>query len=258
MRFVGYCLLVILFTFADTFAAASEASHVLWYSEPATRDFFDALPIGNGFLGAMVHGYTDRELIRLNEESIWSGGPIDKIPPNSKSSLSDLRKQILDGQLTEAGNNWLANFKPEYDDMRRYQPAGELRIDLGHPLGDVRDYKRSLDLTNAVSFVSYTFNGTSYMREAFGNYPRNVLAFKLLASSPGALSFNVSLSRDRNVTQLAADAPTATLLLGGSGEEDDTYRFVSKARVILEDGKCLIAVCNHTSLLIYTYRGWCN
>ncbi|KAH8158933.1 hypothetical protein CIB48_g9306 [Xylaria polymorpha] len=197
----------------------------------------------------MVHGYTDRELIRLNEESIWSGGPIDKIPPNSKSSLSDLRKQILDGQLTEAGNNWLANFKPEYDDMRRYQPAGELRIDLGHPLGDVRDYKRSLDLTNAVSFVSYTFNGTSYMREAFGNYPRNVLAFKLLASSPGALSFNVSLSRDRNVTQLAADAPTATLLLGGSGEEDDTYRFVSKARVILEDGVGVIS-SNGTALAI--------
>ncbi|KAI1750195.1 Six-hairpin glycosidase-like protein [Xylaria castorea] len=236
MQLVVYRLLALLFTFLYDVAAASEASHVLWYSEPARTDFFDALPIGNGFLGGMVHGYTDRELIRLNEESIWSGGPLDKIPPNAKSSLNGLRQQILDGQLTEASNNWMTNFNPEYDDMRRYQPAGELRIDFDHSFGDVGNYKRALDLTNAVSSLSYTFNGTTYMREAFGNYPRDVLVFNLFASMSGALSFNVSLSRDRNVTQLAADAPAATMLLSGSGEEDDTYRFVSKARVILKDG----------------------
>ncbi|KAI8949313.1 Six-hairpin glycosidase-like protein [Xylaria longipes] len=249
MRLVSYHLLALFFTFAHNVAATSEASHVLWYSEPARTDFFDALPIGNGFLGGMVHGYTDRELIRLNEESIWSGGPMDKIPPNAKSSLSDLRQQILDGQLTEAGDNWMTNFKPEYDDMRRYQPAGELRIDFGHPFGDVGDYKRSLNLTNAISSVSYIYNGITYMREVFGNYPHNILAFRLLASSSGALSFNVSLSRDRNVTQLAADATTATLVLNGSGEEDDTYRFVSKARVILKDGVGEIS-SNGTALAI--------
>ncbi|KAI1279797.1 Six-hairpin glycosidase-like protein [Xylaria sp. FL0933] len=236
MRLGNKYLITFLFTFPRYVEGASEASYLLWYSEPAQADFLDALPIGNGFLGAMVHGYTDRELIRLNEESIWSGGPMDKIPPNAKTSLQGLRQQILDGQLTEAGDNWMTNFKPAYDDMRRYQPAGELRIDFDHPFTDVADYKRSLNLRNAVSSLSYTLNGTTYLREAFGNFPHNVLAFKLTSSDPGALSFNISLTRDRNVTQLSADSATATLLLTGSGEEDDTYRFVSKAQLVLIDG----------------------
>ncbi|KAI1359670.1 Six-hairpin glycosidase-like protein [Xylaria arbuscula] len=234
MRSICFLSAVFL-TFLRHVYGASEVSYVLWYSEPAQADFFDALPIGNGFLGAMIHGYTDQELIRLNEESIWSGGPMDKIPPNAKTSLEGLRQQVLDGQLTEAGENWMANFKPEYDDMRRYQPAGELRIDFDHSFVDVSDYKRSLDLRNAISSVSYSFNDTNYVREAYGNFPHDVLAFKLSSSIPGALSFNVSLSRDRNVTQLVSDATTATLLLEGSGEEDDTYRFVSKAQVVLKD-----------------------
>ncbi|GAP87926.1 putative alpha-l-fucosidase 2 protein [Rosellinia necatrix] len=249
MRLTGRHLVAFFLAFTHHATAASEASHLLWYSEPAQRDFFDALPIGNGFLGAMIHGYTDRELIRLNEESIWSGGPMDKIPPNAKGALKGLRQQILDGQLTEAGENWMTNFKPEHDDMRRYQPAGELRIDFPHPLGDISDYRRSLDLTSAISSLTYTFNGTEYRREAFGNFPRNVLAFKFLASEAGALSFNISLTRDRVVTELAANATTATLLLSGSGEEDDTYRFVSKARVVLKDRVGTIS-SNDTSLAI--------
>ncbi|RWA03998.1 hypothetical protein EKO27_g11107 [Xylaria grammica] len=255
MRLVRHCFVAFLFTFLRHVIGASEASHLIWYSEPAQRDFLDALPIGNGFLGAMVHGYTDKELIRLNEDSIWSGGPMDKIPPNAKSSLKSLRQQILDGQLTEAGDNWMTNFKPDYDDMRRYQPAGELRIDLDHSFGNATDYTRSLDLTNAISSLSYTFNGTKYSREGFGNFPHNVLAFKLNSSDPGALSFNISLSRDRNVTELSADATTATLFLGGSGEEDDTCRFVSKARVVLKDGKGVIIVYSHHVLLMKIFIG---
>lgn len=162
---------------------------------------------------------------------------MNKIPPKAKGALAGLRQQILDGQLTEAGENWMSNFKPDYDDMRRYQPAGELRVDFAHPFGDVSDYKRSLDLASATSSLSYTFNGTAYGREAVGNFPQNILAFRFYTSEPGALNFNVSLSRDRNVTELASNATTATLLLSGSGEEDDTYRFVSKARVVLKDGE---------------------
>ncbi|KAI8630761.1 Six-hairpin glycosidase-like protein [Xylariaceae sp. FL1651] len=216
-------------------ARASEAFHMLWYSEPAQTDFLDALPIGNGFLGAMIHGYTDRELIRLNEESIWSGGPMDKIPPNAKAALGGLRQQILTGQLTEAGENWMTNFKPTHDDMRRYQPAGELRIDFAHLFGDVSDYKRSINLVNAVSSLSYIHNGTTYAREAFGSFPGDSLAFKLSASGMSALSFNISLSRDRNVTSLSANATSATISLQGTGEEDGTYRFISKARLVLTE-----------------------
>lgn len=217
-------------------AAASEASHKLWYSKPATSDFFDALPVGNGKLGAMVHGYTDKELIRLNEESIWSGGPLEKIPPTAKDNLEKLREQILNGSLTEAGETWSEHFVPEYDDMRRYQPAGELRIDFPHGINSTSDYKRELDISNGIAKVSYKRNDVTYTREAFGNYPHNVLGFRISADEPGSLDFDVALTRDLNVTNVSADAESRTLVLHGTGQEDDTYRFASEAQVLLKDG----------------------
>ncbi|KAH0432016.1 hypothetical protein CcaCcLH18_06671 [Colletotrichum camelliae] len=227
------CMLLALSWLAS---ASSEASHTLWYSQPALRDFYEALPIGNGRLGAMIHGYTEKELIRLNEESIWSGGPMDKIPATALAALEPLREQILDGRLTEADQNWVANFTPEYDDMRRYQPAGELRLDFNHTLNETSDYKHSLDVSTGLLSLSYVFAGVEYTREAIGNAPKNILAFRLSCNSSGSLSLDVSLSRDRNVTELTADAAGRILTLHGTGEEDDTYRFVSQAQILLVDG----------------------
>lgn len=222
---------------ASSIAASSEASHKLWYSKPATRDFFDALPVGNGRLGAMVHGYTDKELIRLNEESIWSGGPMDKIPETAKDNLELIREQILNGSLTEAGETWSQNFVPDYDDMRRYQPAGELRIDFNdHEINSTSEYRRELDIANGISVVSYKQSGITYKREAFGNYPHNVLGFRLSADEPGSLTFDIALTRDLNVTEASADDQTLALVLQGSGTEDDTYRFASRAQVVLSNG----------------------
>lgn len=217
--------------------AASEASHKLWYAMPATRDFFDALPVGNGRLGAMVHGYTDKELITLNEESIWSGGPMEKIPPTAKDNLQKLRQQILNGSLTAAGATWSEHFVPSYDDMRRYQPSGELRIDFPHGVNTTSKYRRELDISDGMASVSYQHRGVKYKRESLGNYPHNVLGFKLSADGPGSLSFNISLTRDLNITHANVDADSGTLTLYGTGEEDDTYRFASKAQVILSNGE---------------------
>lgn len=214
--------------------AASEASHVLWYPKPADRAFYEALPIGNGKLGAMIHGYTDREVIMLNEESIWSGGYMDdKIPPRALQNLPKIREQILTGYLTEAGETWSENFVPEYDDMRRYQPAGEFNISFGHDWNKTSRYRRDLDIATGVSSVSYVYNNVTYTREAFGNFPQNVLAYKFLASDQGALSFSISLTRQRMVIRNTVSKSDQTLTLHATGEEDNTYRFVSKARLIL-------------------------
>ncbi|KAL2862787.1 glycoside hydrolase family 95 protein [Aspergillus lucknowensis] len=234
----AFAVLSLIWVEALLVAAASDASHTLWYPQPAESDFFDALPIGNGRLGAMIHGYTDRELITLNEETIWSGGPISNIPPDGPSNLEPLREQIIAGNLTEAGETWAAHFTPEYDDMRRYQPAGELRIDTGHLASRTSLYKRSLDISNGIASVSYDYANVTYKREAFGNFPHNILAFKLSANNPGTLSFDVALSRDRNVTKVSADK-SDSLLLYGTGEEDDTHRFASKARLVLDGKRCI-------------------
>lgn len=218
-------------------AGALEASQKLWYTRPATRDFFDALPLGNGRLGAMLHGYTDKELIRFNEESIWSGGPMNKIPPTAKDNLESLRQQILNGSLTEAGETWSEHFVPSYDDMRRYQPAGELRIDFPHGINSTSNYRRELDISDGIASVSYHHLGVKYEREGFGNYPHNILAFKLSSDKSSSLSFNVSLTRDLNATHVSADAQLGTLTLHGTGEEDDKYRFALGVQVILSNGE---------------------
>lgn len=184
----------------------------------------------------MIHGFTDRELILLNEESIWSGGPMDKIPPTSSENLEPLREQILAGNLTEAGETWSEHFVPEYDDMRRYEPAGELRIDTGHALNGSTGYRRDLDIANGIASVQYTYGGVTYTREGVGNFPQNVLGFRLAADTAGALNFSIALSRGQNVTKVSANATDLTLTLHGVGAEDDTYRFASRAHVILQDG----------------------
>ncbi|KAF9874909.1 hypothetical protein CkaCkLH20_07603 [Colletotrichum karsti] len=234
--FAAYVIPCLLLGGLQFAVALSEASHTLWYSHPALRDFYEALPVGNGRLGVMIHGYTDKELIRLNEESIWSGGPMDKIPPTAREALEPLRQQILNGKLTEADENWVANFTPEYDDMRRYQPAGELRIDFNHTLNSTSGYRHSLDISTGLSSLRYVFNGVEYTREAFGNYPKNVLAFKLSSNKTNSMDFDIALSRGMNVTTLVVDATSRTLRLDGTGEEDDTYRFTSKAQIVLSGG----------------------
>ncbi|CAI6089721.1 unnamed protein product [Clonostachys chloroleuca] len=228
-----YRLVVICFAIIDNVTGASEASYKLYYNASAVRDFFDALPLGNGRLGAVVHGYVDKELIRLNEESIWSGGPMDKVPPTAKGNLETLRQQILNGSLTEAGETWSQHFVPEYDDMRRYQPAGELRIDFPHDQADVSEYRRELDISNGVVSVSYNHGNITYSRESIANYPHNVLAFKISADQPGSLRLSLGLSRSLNATRVSAELSPRQLTLHGTGQEDDSYRFASKARIAL-------------------------
>ncbi|KAI9164099.1 Alpha-L-fucosidase 2 [Paramyrothecium foliicola] len=214
--------------------AATEASHTLWYSKPADRIFYEALPIGNGKLGAMIHGYTDNEIIMLNEESIWSGGYMkNKYPPRARENLPKIREQILMGNLTEAGETWSENFVPDYDDMRRYQPAGEFNITFGHTWNDTTEYRRDLDISTGIASVSYVYDGVTYTREVFGNLPHNVLAYKYTASGEGALNFDIALTRQRMVVNSTAKKCAQTLTLHGTGEEDDTYRFASKARLVL-------------------------
>ncbi|RYO79441.1 hypothetical protein DL762_008185 [Monosporascus cannonballus] len=232
--------------------AASQASHLLWYSAPANRDFLAALPIGNGKLGASIHGYTDQELIRLNEDSIWSGGPIDRVNPKALSALPVIREQLNVGNLTEAGKTWQANFiGTPTTDMRAYQPAGELRLDFPHDLNGTRRYNHTLDVSNGINKLSYVYGDVTYTREAFGNYPANVLAFHLRASQPGALSFNVSLTRQQNVTEQSVDLDRLSLSLSGHGRQDDYHKFASQLRLVLPQSSRTGSVsANGTALMV--------
>ncbi|CAG8101040.1 unnamed protein product [Penicillium salamii] len=164
----------------------------LWYQKPAA-DWNEALPVGNGRLGAMVYGRTDTEMLQLNEDSVWYGGPQDRNPQDAFEHLPRLREAIREGNHSEAEKIARLAFFANPTSQRNYEPLGNIFLDLGHDQKEVLDYRRSLDLTNAVAHVSYEYKGVHFEREVLASYPDNVLAVRLRSSSKS--EFVVRLTR---------------------------------------------------------------
>jgi alpha-L-fucosidase 2 len=142
----------------------------LWYNKPSGNTWENALPIGNGRLGAMVYGNVDTETIQLNEHSLWSGSPNRNDNPLGLDSLNAIRKLVFEGKQKEAET--LANkaivSKKSHGQM--LEPVGELRLSFdGHE--NYADYYRELDIENAVTKTSYKVGDVTYTREAFASFP---------------------------------------------------------------------------------------
>ncbi len=172
--------------------------NVLWYDSPADlKNWNEALPVGNGRLGAMVFGGADKERIQLNEDSVWGGGFIDRVNSDSFANLEKVRQLIRDGEIEEA--QLLAKYAmtgtPQSE--RNYQTLGDLTLDTTHLEGEITDYRRELDLEEAVCRVSFRCGEVEYTREVFASQPQNVLVIRYRASRPNALNCHVKISRDR-------------------------------------------------------------
>ncbi len=178
------------FSEASTESSGSEPFR-LWYRQPA-KDWNEALPLGNGSLGAMVFGKTGNERIQLNEDTLWSGFPYDSIRPGASKHLDEVRRLIFEGKNKEATD--LANREMMGDPLflQAYQPLGDLWIDMAGS-EETKDYERELDVTEAVCRVRYTANGIQYTREYFISYPAQALIVRLSADQPGAISMTLRL-----------------------------------------------------------------
>ncbi|WP_372772958.1 glycoside hydrolase N-terminal domain-containing protein [Mangrovibacterium sp.] len=165
----------------------------LWYDAPAA-DWNEALPIGNGRLGAMVFGIPDQENIQLNEETLWSGGPHRNDNPEAKEILSEIRQLLFNGKYKEAHDLANAKIISETSHGMNYETVGNLRLKFdGHET--YADYYRELDIENAVAKTSYTVDGVEYTREVFTSFPDQVLVVKLTASENGKISFSAGMDR---------------------------------------------------------------
>ena len=159
----------------------------LWYQSPAS-EWTDALPLGNGRLGAMVFGGVTRDEFQLNEDTLWSGGPYSPANPDAPTHLAKVRALLFAGKYAEAevlANRHLMG-KP-YLGMS-YQPAGRLLLDFDNP-SLFYDYRRSLDLSRALTETRYTLDGTCHLRTAFSSAADGILVIRLTADHPGAISF---------------------------------------------------------------------
>jgi alpha-L-fucosidase 2 len=169
----------------------------LWYRRPAER-WLEALPIGNGRLGAMIFGRVTRERIQLNEETLWSGGPIDANNPNALKHLPRVRELLWEGRYREAEE--LAKRFLMGDPMRikPYQTLGDLWMDLGVGAEEpgYEDYLRELDLEEGIVRVSYRMGDISFRREHFASWPDQVIVMRFESDKPGAIRTHLNFTRE--------------------------------------------------------------
>ena len=164
----------------------------LWYRQPANK-WVEALPVGNGRLGAMVFGSIGTERLQLNEDTLWSGGPVDGNNPEALRVLPEVRRLLLAGQYAEADH---LSRKMQGPFNQSYQPMGDLQLQFegDHALADITDYRRDLDLDTATASVRYTHAGVTFTREVWISAPDQIMVMRLTCDQPGRLSFSASLS----------------------------------------------------------------
>jgi alpha-L-fucosidase 2 len=172
------------------------ASFKLWYKHPAVK-WTEALPVGNGRLGAMVFGKFDEERIQLNEETYWSGGPYSQTVKGGYKALPEIRKLIFEGDNIKAHRLFGRHLMGYPVEQQKYQSLGDLILKFDAK-GEVRDYRHELDLDTAVASVSYVQGGIRFVREVFSTPVDQVIILRLTADQPGSISFTAELRGCRN------------------------------------------------------------
>ena len=203
---VCVCLFAAGYGFAQS---AARATNQLWYRQPATN-WEEALPIGNGRLGAMVFGGVAEERLQLNEDTIWAGERRDRNNPQGAAALAEVRRLLLAGKVREA--EVLAD-KSIISTPRRlppYQPLGDLRLRFLEP-ANATDYRRERDLDSGIVRVSYQAGGVRFTREVFASAPDQAIVVRLTADKPGRLSFAMTLAREADATLLQASGKRVVL-----------------------------------------------
>ncbi|MBN1300522.1 MAG: glycoside hydrolase family 95 protein [Melioribacteraceae bacterium] len=199
-------LLFILFVSGSTNALSQTDSFLkLWYQHPA-EEWIEALPVGNGRLGAMVFGNPSEEIIQLNESTIWGGQPHRNDNPDAREELPVVRKLISDGNYTEAQNIVNRKFVSRNSQGMPYQTAGYLRLAFpGHE--NFRNYYRELNLENAVITTQYEVGDIKFKREIFASFPEQLIVVRITASKLGSISFTPSMNHPAkvNITNVGKD-----------------------------------------------------
>jgi alpha-L-fucosidase 2 len=169
---------------------------LLWYASPAKK-WDDALPVGNGRLGAMVFGKNSEERIQLNEETYWSGGPYSTVVKGGAKVLSELQKKVFEEKYLAAHNLFGRNLMGYPVEQMKYQCLANLHLFFKNQ-DSITNYKRWLDMETGISGVSYTADGITYQREVLSSAPDQVIVVRITADKPGSISFTANLRGERN------------------------------------------------------------
>ena len=209
MRNVFWCSILLLSL--ATPVRLTAADPVLWYRHPAQK-WGDALPVGNGRLGAMVYGGVAHEHIQLNEDTVWNGKKRDRVNPEALKTLPEIRRLLFEGKPREAEALEDQKMMGIPNRQPPYQPLGDLNIDFSGQ-DDSVDYRRELNLATGIVRVTYRVGDATFTREVFSSLPDQVLVVHIASDKPGRLSFHSTLTRSQD-SQTTAVAPDRLTMQG--------------------------------------------
>jgi alpha-L-fucosidase 2 len=193
---------------------------LLWHREPA-KQWEDALPVGNGRLGAMVYGGVGEERIQLNEDTYWSGGPYNTVVKGGYKHLPEIQQLLFDGEPIKAHKLFGRHLMGFPVEQMKYQSMGALHL-FYEKDREYSKYKRWLDLSTGIAGFSYVIDGVTYSQEVLSSHPDQVIAIRLTASKPGMISFEAEMRGSRNVDH--SNYGTDYFRMDGEGENELVLR----------------------------------
>ena len=225
------CLAFTSFLAIDCF---SQPNLKLWYNQPAKNVWEAALPIGNGRLAAMVYGNTDKEIIQLNESSVWSGGPNRNDNPDALAALPEIRRLIFEGKNLEASKLAAEKIQSKTNNGMKFQPVGNVELNFpGHDSSKIRNYYRELDLEKAVTKTSYTVNNIKFTREIFASMRDQVIVVRITADKPHSLNFSIGATCPHAISDISPGSKDA-LMMSGTTSDHEGVKSVIKFQALLK------------------------
>ncbi len=215
----------------------------LWYDAPAAK-WTDALPVGNGRMGAMDFGGVEHERLQFNEDTLWTGGPHSYAHAGAAKYLPEIRQLLLAGKQHEAEALAMDHFMSTPLRQTAYQPFGDVELEFAG--GDhAENYRRSLDLETATATTTYDAGGVHFNRKVFASHPDRAIVIELTCDKPGGLSFAARLASPHEHVQVRSVNPRTLLLTGQvrdvqlqSGEQfPGDMKFAAHLRVLDTDGE---------------------
>jgi len=252
---------------AKTSVAANPSRQplVLWYEKPAEQ-WVEALPIGNGRLGAMVFGGPARERLQINEDTLYAGGPYDPNNREALNALPEARRLIFAGKYKEA--NGLIGEKMMAHPIKQmpYEPVGDLQLEFPGP-DEISNYRRELDLDTAIARVSYRAGSVNFSREVFASPVDQMIVLRITADWLRQINFVASFTTPQKATS-GTEANDTLVMRGENGDAfgiKGALRFRARARIVVsggrtvaEDGRIIVSNANSALILIAAATSYRN
>lgn len=261
MKLIKHLFITSVYVLCTLFLGKTNAQETrkLFYDSPAV-EWTEALPIGNGSLGAMIFGGVSQEHIQFNEETLWAGKPHNYAHKGANKYLDEIRQLLADGKQLEAQKLAQNEFMSDPIKQVPYQPFGDLYIDFkGHE--NFSNYQRELDIEEAISNVSYKVNGVDFRREVFSSFPDQIIAVNLTASKPKALNFDLwldALHEDKSVTTNGNTQTLKVQVKDGALHGVATLKIETNGTIEVVNGKLQISEASKASIYLTAATNYVN